>query len=48
MDIGVMVQQKNTFLDQSQRRIYPSSSNHGNSPNDSVNYSLKHWLTPPI
>ena len=31
--------QKNAFSDQSQRRISPSSSNHGISPNDSVNDS---------
>ena len=30
---------KNAFFDQSQRRISPSSSNHGISPNDSVNDS---------
>jgi len=32
--------QKNAFPDQSQRRISPFLSNHGISPNDSVNYSL--------
>jgi len=32
--------QKNAFIGQSQRRIYPGTSNHGMSPNDSVSYSL--------
>jgi hypothetical protein len=31
--------QKNAFLGQSQRCVYPGTSNHGISPNDSVNYS---------
>jgi len=31
--------QRNAFSGQSQRRIFPSSSNHGISPNDSVNDS---------
>ena len=31
--------QRNAFSDQSQRRISPFSSNHGISPNDSVNDS---------
>jgi len=32
--------QKNVILDQSQRRIYPGTSKHGISPNDSVNNSV--------
>jgi len=31
--------QKNAVFDQSYRRISPCTSNHGISPNDSVNYS---------
>jgi len=31
--------QKIAVSDQSQRRIFPFSSNHGISPDDSVNYS---------
>jgi hypothetical protein len=41
--LGTYIQKNAFILGQSQRRIYPGTSNHGISPNDSVKLQ---WLTP--